>query len=275
MLEGNQPFYKSEGRATSLHPWSQGRCSAPWQMKRVEMIENPAQILHLMESMSQNDRRHHYMGFLHNRLKMQRQHSYLIWSWGCLEHQPSEESWKERAKHQAWSGGKESYLWKIWCLGAKNICYQFSYNKCSSVFSQQVLISFLTAPWSSADRVMPSINSHQMVLESVNFVQKDRVQSEVVTRALQKAKVKTWKGTEDLKTSRCTYWRGGLLESKQPQTIWMMLVTSGVQWRKTQQKHTEAMNILKQVLQLTSHMICVLGSFHLIPFARQVVYLLS
>lgn len=87
-------------------------------------------------------------------------------------------------------------------FGCKNTCHPFSSSKCSSVFSQHHGLQLI--------RCMLSVGSHWMVPESMNFVQKDRLQKEVVTSLLHKAEVKTWKGPEDLKTSRCTYWRGGL-----------------------------------------------------------------
>jgi len=59
-----------------------------------------------MESTSQNDPRHHHMGFLHSRFQMRRLHNCIVLSWGCLEHQAGERSWEEMVKHQAWSWGE-------------------------------------------------------------------------------------------------------------------------------------------------------------------------
>lgn len=156
------------------------------------------------------------MGFLHSRLKIWRLHNCLIWSWGCVEHQASEGSWEERAKHWAWSWGEGPKEWIIifnlkkkkkkkkefmtnLVLGCKNTCYSFSSSKCSSVFLQHCGLQLYIL----------SVGSHWMALESMSLVQKNRLHEEAVTRSLHKAKVKTRNETEDLKTSRCTYWRGG------------------------------------------------------------------
>lgn len=86
------------------------------------------------------------------------------------------------------------------CLGAKwhvilflsASVHQFSYS--TVVFNHN---------WSS-------VGSHQLLMDGMAFVQKYRLKKEVVTKLLHKAKVKTWKGAVDLKTSRCTCWSSGL-----------------------------------------------------------------
>lgn len=75
------------------------------------------------------------------------------------------------------------------------------------LFFQQMFLSFLTARWSSTVYVKR--------WQSLNGAGERKFGSGQATqrsyhKITARSEVKTWKGTEDLKTSRCTCWRGGL-----------------------------------------------------------------
>lgn len=114
----------------------------------------------------------------------------------------------------------------------------------------------------------------QTALGCLTFVRKDNLQKEVVTKLLDKTEVKTWKGSEDARSLRGTCWSK---VAKWATAAGRRCVshTEHVVKKNSYSRNTEATNVPKQVLWLTSHMICVPGSCHLIPFARQVVYLPS